>query len=112
MKDKMAARVRLSLYAGGRMYERFTDNARRAMKLADSEARRFNHEYIGTEHELLGLVKVGKGIAAVVLKNADVPPDQIQREVEKLLTPGPSVVKKKTRRFLWWWVASDRLPLS
>ena len=43
------------------MYERFTDRARKVMQLANQEAQRFNHEYIGTEHLLLGLVKEGSG---------------------------------------------------
>ena len=51
------------------MYERFTDRARKVMQLANQEAQRFNHEYIGTEHILLGLVKEGSGVAANVLKN-------------------------------------------
>jgi ATP-dependent Clp protease ATP-binding subunit ClpC len=54
------------------MYERFTDRARNVIKLANQEARRFNHEYIGTEHILLGLLKEGSGVAAVVLKNLKV----------------------------------------
>ena len=49
------------------MYERFTDRARKVMQLANQEAQRFNHEYIGTEHILLGLVKEGSGVAANVL---------------------------------------------
>ena len=54
------------------MYERFTDRARKVMQLANQEAQRFNHEYVGTEHLLLGLVKEGSGVAANVLKNLDV----------------------------------------
>ena len=54
------------------MYERFTDRARKVMQLANQEAQRFNHEYIGTEHVLLGLIKEGSGVAANVLKNLDV----------------------------------------
>ena len=54
------------------MYERFTDRARKVMQLANQEAQRFNHEYIGTEHMLLGLVKEGTGVAANVLKNLGV----------------------------------------
>ena len=46
------------------MYERFTDRARKIMQLANQEAQRLNHEYIGTEHILLGLVKEGSGVAA------------------------------------------------
>ena len=45
------------------MYERFTDRARKVMQLANQEAKRFNHEYIGTEHILLGLVREGEGVA-------------------------------------------------
>ena len=51
------------------MYERFTDRARKVMQLANQEAQRFNHEYIGTEHILLGLVKEGSGVAANVTVN-------------------------------------------
>src|ERR1700754_4999972 len=51
------------------MYERFTDRARKVMQLANQEAQRFNHEYIGTEHILLGLVKEGSGVAANAQKN-------------------------------------------
>ena len=49
------------------MFERFTDRARKVMALANQEAQRFNHEYIGTEHILLGLVKEGSGVGATVL---------------------------------------------
>ena len=56
---------------GSRMYERFTDRARKAMQLANQEAQRFNHEYIGTEHIFLGLVTVGSGVAARVLDRID-----------------------------------------
>ena len=56
------------------MYERFTDRARKVMQLANQEAQRFNHEYIGTEHILLGLLKEGQGVAANVLKNLDTTP--------------------------------------
>ena len=48
------------------MFERFTDRARKVMALANQEAQRFNHEYIGTEHILLGLVKEGSGVGANV----------------------------------------------
>ena len=50
------------------MYERFTDRARKVMQLANQEAQRFNHEYIGTEHILLGLVRDGAGVGAHVLR--------------------------------------------
>src|SRR5687767_7445981 len=71
------------------MYERFTDRARKVMQLANQEAQRFNHEYIGTEHILLGLVKEGSGVAANVLKNLDVDLRKIRLEVEKIVQTGP-----------------------
>src|ERR1700724_1557973 len=72
-----------------RMYERFTDRARKVMQLANQEAQRFNHEYIGTEHILLGLVKEGSGVAANVLKNLDIDLRKIRLEVEKIVQHGP-----------------------
>ncbi|HMP02512.1 MAG TPA: ATP-dependent Clp protease ATP-binding subunit [Gemmatales bacterium] len=74
------------------MFERFTDRARKVMQLANQEAQRFNHEYIGTEHILLGLVKEGSGVAANVLKNLDVDLRKIRLEVEKLVQSGPEMV--------------------
>ncbi len=74
------------------MYERFTDRARKVMQLANQEAQRFNHEYIGTEHILLGLVKEGSGVAANVLKHLDVDLRKIRLEVEKVVQSGPDMV--------------------
>src|SRR5476651_190721 len=74
------------------MYERFTDRARKVMQLANQEAQRFNHEYIGTEHILLGLVKEGTGVAANVLKNLDTDLRKIRLEVEKIVQAGPDMV--------------------
>ncbi len=74
------------------MYERFTDRARKVMQLANQEAQRFNHEYIGTEHVLLGLVKEGSGVAANVLKNLEVDLRKIRIEVEKIVQSGPDMV--------------------
>jgi len=74
------------------MYERFTDRARKVMQLANQEAQRFNHEYIGTEHVLLGLIKEGSGVAANVLKNLDIDLRKIRMEVEKLVQSGPDMV--------------------
>ena len=62
------------------------------MQLANQEAQRFNHEYIGTEHILLGLVKEGSGIAANVLKNLDIDLRKVRHEVEKLVRSGPDLV--------------------
>src|SRR5205085_3865899 len=74
------------------MYERFTDRARKVMQLANQEAQRLNHEYIGTEHILLGLVKEGSGVAANVLKNLDADLRKVRLEVEKMVQPGPDMV--------------------
>ena len=74
------------------MFERFTDRARKVMALANQEAQRFNHEYIGTEHILLGLVKEGSGVGATVLKNLDIDLRKVRIEVEKLVKSGPDMV--------------------
>jgi ATP-dependent Clp protease ATP-binding subunit ClpC len=74
------------------MYEKFTDRARKVMQLANQEAKRFNHEYIGTEHILLGLVKEGSGTAANVLKNLDIDLRKVRLEVEKIVLAGPDMV--------------------
>jgi len=74
------------------MFERFTDRARKVMALANQEAQRFNHEYIGTEHILLGLVKEGSGVGATVLKNMDVDIKKLRLEVEIQVKSGPDMV--------------------
>ena len=68
------------------MFDRFTDRARKVMGLARQEAQRFNHDYIGTEHVLLGLVQEGSGVAASVLKNLEIDLKKIRSEVEKLVS--------------------------
>ena len=65
------------------MFEKFTDRSRKAMALANEEAYRLNHAYIGSEHILLGLLEEGSGVAATVLKNLDVDSRKVRREVEK-----------------------------
>ncbi|MFH1459523.1 MAG: ATP-dependent Clp protease ATP-binding subunit [Candidatus Omnitrophota bacterium] len=74
------------------MFDRFTERARKVILLAKEEAKRFNHDYIGTEHVLLGLIKEGEGVAAAVLQNLGLNLDMIRLEVEKLVQPGPSTV--------------------
>ena len=74
------------------MFERFTDRARKVMHLANQEAQRFNHEYVGTEHMLLGLIKEGSGVAANVLKNLEIDLRKIRNEVEKIVQAGPEMV--------------------
>jgi ATP-dependent Clp protease ATP-binding subunit ClpC len=73
-------------------FNRFTERARKVILLAKEEAKRFNHDYIGTEHILLGLVREGEGVAAAVLASFGLSPEKIRIEVEKLVQPGPSTV--------------------
>ncbi|QDU69254.1 ATP-dependent Clp protease ATP-binding subunit [Engelhardtia mirabilis] len=74
------------------MFDRFTDRAKKVMNLARQEAQRFNHEYLGTEHILLGLVQEGSGVAANVLRQMNIDLTKIRAEVEKLVKTGPSMV--------------------
>ena len=74
------------------MFERFTDRARRVMGLANQEAQRFNHESIGTEHVLLGLIKEGSGVAANVLRNLGVDLKRVRMEIEKKVPSGHEMV--------------------
>jgi hypothetical protein len=74
------------------MYWRFTDRARKVMQLANQEAQRLNHEYIGTEHILLGLVKEGSGLAAQIFKDLSIDLQKVRLEVEKLVQFGPATV--------------------
>ncbi len=71
------------------MFNRFTERARKVIVFAKEEARRFNHDYIGTEHLLLGLIREGEGVAASVLQKLGVDLESIRIEVEKLVQPGP-----------------------
>ncbi len=73
-------------------FNRFTERARKVILLAKEEAKRFNHDYIGTEHLLLGLVKEGEGVAAAVLNSLGLDSESIRVEVEKLVQPGPDKV--------------------
>ena len=73
-------------------YETFTRYARKAMRFANSEALRFNHEYIGTEHLLLGLLRVKSGIAWGALNDMGTDPGKIYAKIEKLVRPEPDVV--------------------
>ncbi len=74
------------------MLEKFTDRARKVINLARQEAERLGHEFIGTEHILLGLVKEGSGVAANVLENLGVDMEKIRLEVEKYISsPGETI---------------------
>jgi ATP-dependent Clp protease ATP-binding subunit ClpC len=75
------------------MLERLTERAKKVLALANQEAQRFNHEYVGTEHYLLGLVKEGTGVGANVLKNLGLDLHRVRLEVEKVVKPGPEMVQ-------------------
>ena len=70
------------------MFERFTDRARKVMELANHEALRFNHEYLGTEHLLLGLLREQDSVAAQVLTNLNLKLDEVRRQVLGLMGHG------------------------
>ena len=68
------------------MFERFTDRARRVVVLAQEEARMLNHNYIGTEHILLGLIREGEGVAAQVLVKLGADLNRVRQQVIQLLS--------------------------
>jgi ATP-dependent Clp protease ATP-binding subunit ClpC len=70
------------------LFERFTDQARRVMVLAKQEARMLNHNYIGTEHILLGLIHEGDGVAAKALERLNVSLEAARRQVEEIIGQG------------------------
>ena len=69
-------------------FDKFTERARRVLTLAQEEAQRFNHSYIGTEHLLLGLVREGDGVAAKVLANLGVELNKVRSAVEFIIGRG------------------------
>ena len=66
------------------MFERFTDRARRVVVLAQDEARSLEHNYIGTEHILLGLIREGEGVAAKALEMANISLEGVRNQVIEL----------------------------
>ncbi|MHB9155299.1 MAG: Clp protease N-terminal domain-containing protein, partial [Endomicrobiales bacterium] len=74
------------------MSNRFTDRVQRVIIIAQEEAKRLNHDYVGTEHILLGLVALGEGVAAKVLSNIGVDLRRVRTEVEKLVGTGDNVM--------------------
>jgi ATP-dependent Clp protease ATP-binding subunit ClpC len=70
------------------MFERFTDRARRVVVLAQEEARRLNHNHIGTEHILLGLVHEGEGVAAKALESLGISPETVRQQIEEIIGEG------------------------
>ena len=73
-------------------FDRFTKRARHVLALAQEEAQRFQHNYIGTEHLLLGLVREGEGVAAQVLSNLGVDVNQLRHAVEAIIGRGDRIV--------------------
>src|SRR5947199_413220 len=73
-------------------FDKFTERARRVLTLAQEEALRFNHNYIGTEHLLLGLVREGEGVAAKVLANLGVELNKVRSAVEFIIGRGDRAV--------------------
>ena len=73
-------------------FNKFTERARKVLHLAQEEAQRFKHNYIGTEHLLLGLIREGDGVAAKVLSNLGVDLDKARISVESILGRGNRVV--------------------
>ena len=73
------------------MFERFTDRARRVVVLAQEEARMLNHNYIGTEHILLGLIHEGEGVAAKALESLGISLDAVRQQVEEIIGQGQQV---------------------
>ena len=72
------------------MFERFTDRARRVVVLAQEEARLLNHNYIGTEHILLGLIHEGEGVAAKALESLGISLEAVREQVEEIIGQGGS----------------------
>ena len=70
------------------MFERFTDRARRVVVLAQEEARMLNHNYIGTEHILLGLIHEGEGVAAKGLESLGISLEAVRSQVEEIIGQG------------------------
>lgn len=73
------------------MFDKFTNRAKQVIKLAKKEAQRLNHNYLGTEHLLLGLLKLGQGVAVNVLRNLGLDFDIVRQEVERLVGYGPEI---------------------
>jgi len=73
------------------MLERFTDQARRVVRLAEEEARRLDHNYIGTEHILLGLIREGDGVAAKALESLEISLQAVREQVEEIIGQGQQV---------------------
>lgn len=74
------------------MSNRFTERAQRVILIAQEEAKRLNHDYVGTEHILLGLIALGEGVAAQVLINLGIDVRRVRSEIEKIVGTGDNVM--------------------
>ena len=105
------------------MFERFTDRARRVVVLAQEEARMLNHNYIGTEHILLGLIHEGEGVAAKALESLGISLEAVRQQVgrssgrasrpRRVTSPSPPVPRRSwscrsARPFSWATTTSAR----
>src|SRR3954466_1413120 len=70
----------------------FTERVRKVLAMAREEAARLHHEYVGTEHLLLALIREGEGVGATVLESFDADPDAIQSRIEEIVKKGPLAV--------------------
>lgn len=87
----MELRLRTLINCEIYMFDKFTNRAKQVVKLAKKEAQRMNHNYLGTEHLLLGLLKLGQGIAVNVLRTMNIDYEFVRQEVERLVGFGPEI---------------------
>ena len=92
----------------------FTPRAQQVLALARKEADRFNHNFVGTEHLLLGLIKLGQGVAVNVLQKIGLDLETVRMEVEKLVGTGPDqkMIDRKSTRLNSSHIQKSRMPSS
>ena len=89
------------------MFERFTDRARRVVVLAQEEAKLLKHNYIGTEHILLGLIHEGEGLAAKALEGLDISLEQVRDQVQEIIGQGQQAPSSASVRLCSWDTATS-----
>jgi len=98
------------------MHDRFTDRAQKIIALANQEAQRRNHEWVNTEHILLGLVEEGSGVGSVVLRNLGGNSQKVRLEIDKLVKSGRDTVvatgplpqTPRVKKVLEWAIEESR----
>ena len=83
--------------ASRELFERFTERARQVVVLAQDEARALKHNYIGTEHILLGLLREEEGLAARVLESLDITVEEVRAQVARIVGQGDEVEQRRNR---------------